>query len=116
MAFLLPILLLGSAFPLLTSGEPTSCPAPVNLVYQFEKPTWIENLAVRANGEILLAEATSGKLTQLDPVTGKRQTVVDKSHVGSAIMSITSVVPDLFLINTLYCNLTILEVSPLRSS
>lgn len=82
----------------------------VDLVYRYKVPTWIENLVVRPNGWILLAEATTAALIQLNPATGEQQVVHDWSAQGSSIMSITDVRPDVFLANTMYCDLTILEV------
>ncbi len=82
----------------------------VDLVYQYEGAVWVENLAVRPNGWILPATATSAVLTQLNPVNGKQQVLHDWSEEGNAIMSITDVQPDVFLANTMYCDLTILAV------
>ncbi len=84
--------------------------AVANLVYQYQGAVWVENLAVRPNGWIIPARATSAVLTQLNPATGEIQVLHDWSAVGSAIMSITVVQPDVFLANTMYCDLTILQV------
>ncbi|KAJ4299319.1 hypothetical protein N0V90_004563 [Kalmusia sp. IMI 367209] len=80
------------------------------LLYQYNEPTWIENLAVRGNGLILPATATSAVLTELSLVDGHARTVANESGVGNAIMGITEVLPDLFAMNTMYCNLTTLSV------
>lgn len=91
-----------------------SASAPsVQLVYQYQGAVWVENLAVRPNGWILPATASSAILTQINPVNGQQQVVHDWSAVGSSIMSITDVQPDLFLVNTMYCDLTILAVGKL---
>lgn len=82
----------------------------VDLVYQYEDAVWIENLAVRPNGWILPATATSAILTQLNPVNGEQQVLCDWSEEGNAIMSITDIQPDVFLANTMYCDLSILSV------
>ena len=84
--------------------------ASVELVYQYEGAVWIENLAVRPDGWILPATATSAVLTQLNPVNGEQQVLHDWSKEGNAIMSITDVQPDVFLANTMYCDLSILAV------
>lgn len=84
--------------------------ASVELVYQYDGAVWVENLAVRPNGWILPATATSAVLTQLNPANGELQVIHDWSEVGSAIMSITKVQPDVFLANTMYCDLTKLAV------
>ena len=104
------------AFPLrlLPYAVATSVGLRADLVYQYDTPTWIENLAVRADGQILLATATSAVLAQLDPITGKQYVVLNKTSIGNAIMSITEIVPDMFLINTLDCDMSILSVRNLR--
>jgi len=81
-----------------------------DLIYQYEGAVWIENLAVRPNGWILPATATSAVLTQLNPVNGEQQVLHDWSEEGSSIMSITDVQPDVFLANTMYCDMSILSV------
>ncbi|KAH8799057.1 hypothetical protein F5884DRAFT_687198 [Xylogone sp. PMI_703] len=44
------------AFPLLGSpaARASKLPLPARMVHQFPNPTWIENIAVRANGDLLL--------------------------------------------------------------
>lgn len=90
--------------------------ASVELVYQYEGAVWVENLAVRPNGWILPATATSAVLTQVNPINGEQRVLHDWSDEGNAIMSITVVQPDVFLANTMYCDLTILAVSNLFCS
>lgn len=82
------------------------------LVYQYDTPTWIENFVVRDDGHILPARATSAILTQLDLCEGTQETVTNKSSVGNAIMGITEVVPDLFAMSTMYCDLSKLACTP----
>jgi hypothetical protein len=101
MKLLFSTLLLAIAHLPRTSGErkPT-------LLYQYDTPTWIENFAVRRNGQILPARATSAILTQLDLQRGTQETIADETKVGSAIMGITEVFPDLYAMNTMYCDLS----------
>lgn len=82
------------------------------LIYQYDTPTWIENFAVRANGRILPARATSAVLSELDLESGMQRTVTNKSSVGNAIMGITEVAPDLFAMSTMYCDLSSLSCTP----
>ncbi|KIX93435.1 uncharacterized protein Z520_10854 [Fonsecaea multimorphosa CBS 102226] len=94
------------------TAEAVASASSVQLVYQYQDAVWVENLAVRPNGWILPATATSAILTQLNPANGQQQVIHDWSAVGSSIMSITDVQPDLFLANTMYCDLLILECTP----
>ncbi|KIW29853.1 uncharacterized protein PV07_05639 [Cladophialophora immunda] len=100
-----------SGFCTADADAATSAPS-VQLVYQYQDAVWIENLAVRPNGWILPATATSAVLTQLNPANGQQQVIHDWSAVGSSIMSITDVQPDLFLANTMYCDMSLLECTP----
>lgn len=43
----------------------TKLPLPSRVVYQFTNPNWIENIAVRSNGELLLTVLTTPELYQL---------------------------------------------------
>ncbi|RDW89772.1 hypothetical protein BP6252_01804 [Coleophoma cylindrospora] len=43
-------------------------PLPSRTVYQFPNPTWIENLAVRSNGQLLLNVLSTPDLYLLDPL------------------------------------------------
>lgn len=85
--------------------------ASAELVYQDEEISWIENIAVAPNDTVLLATATSAKLHQVDIVSGSRRLVYDWSDVANAIMSITDLESGLFLVNTMYCDMSILSVS-----
>lgn len=94
-----------------TSGWGTDVGVSSELVYQYDGPTWIENLAVRPNGLLLPATATSAVLTEISLRNGRFQTVTNESGVGNAIMGITEVVPDLFAMNSMYCDLKALSAS-----
>ncbi|OAP59705.1 hypothetical protein AYL99_07003 [Fonsecaea erecta] len=94
------------------TAETVAPASPVQLVYQYQDAVWVENFAVRPNGWILPATATSAILTQLNPANGQQQTIHDWSAVGSSIMSITDIQPDLFLANTMYCDMSLLACTP----
>lgn len=104
---LLPVLLAVCTI----AADPVGHGATVDYVYQYDYPAWIENLAVRPNGFILPATATSAVLEQLNPITGKLEVVADFSEHGNAIMSIADMHSDRYLVNTMYCDLSILSVS-----
>ncbi|KAK3063889.1 hypothetical protein LTS18_011955 [Coniosporium uncinatum] len=81
---------------------------PPRLVHQYQPVTWVENLAVRPNGNLLPITTTSPLLNQLDPSNGQLQLVHDFSAVGNAIQGITALCPDVFVVNALTCNITAL--------
>ena len=71
MRFLSSLLLLTLLLPCVCSASAPFRRDASNVrdIYQFPKPTWIENLAQRPNGEILLTFITSPDLYQVDPFT-----------------------------------------------
>jgi hypothetical protein len=75
------------------------------LIRQYPPLTWVENLAVRPNGNILAVSNTSPILNQLDPVTNRLLFVHDFSAYGNAIQGITEVSADVFAIDVLTCDL-----------
>ena len=89
--------------------------AATNAVPVFsEDKTWIENIAVRSsNGNVLLATASSAVLYQVDPISSKHEVVHNFTEYGNAIMSITETLasPEVFLINTMDCDIYKLAVS-----
>ncbi|KAF2107788.1 hypothetical protein BDV96DRAFT_588752 [Lophiotrema nucula] len=81
--------------------------ALLTLVYQFAAPKWIENIAVRPNGNILsiASVGTGAVLNQINPRSGQMSEVYDFSSAGNSIQGITSLCPDLFVLNVLNCSL-----------
>ena len=70
-------------------------------IYQFPKPTWIENLAVRGNGKILLTLLTSPDLYQADPFApGDKPKLIHNFAPYQALTGITEVEPDIFAVAT----------------
>lgn len=101
--FVLPYhLIAGAATP---ADTPTKVPS-ARLIYQYKPMTWVENIAVRPNGQLLPITTTSSVLNYLDPKTGKLTFVHDFAAAGNAIQGIAEVHPDLFVINVLTCNIT----------
>ncbi|KAF2095828.1 hypothetical protein NA57DRAFT_78606 [Rhizodiscina lignyota] len=91
------------------SNNVTTAPgSSESLVHKYPR-TWIENLAVRPNGRILPATATSAVLMELNPANGEQRVVHNFTGAGgnaNAIMTIADVQgQDLFLINTMECDI-----------
>jgi hypothetical protein len=66
-------------------------------VYQFPKPTWIENLAVRSNGQLLVTLLTTPELYLIDPATST-PTLIHKFPGVLGLTGIIEVEPDVFYV------------------
>ena len=71
-------------------------PLPVEVVHEFPHGTWLENLAVRSNGKVLVDILTSPDLYQIDPSTKKAPVLVHHfcDHLG--LLGITETTQDIF--------------------
>ena len=82
-------------------SQQRSTPLHIRPLFQFPNNTWIENLAVRSNGKILLTLVTSPHLYQIDPIqldpTPKRVATFPDVF-GS--LGITEIEEDVFAITT----------------
>ncbi|TPX12638.1 uncharacterized protein E0L32_000815 [Thyridium curvatum] len=86
-----------------TTAEPSTpagLPLPVSTVYSFPKGSFVENLAVRSNGEILVTRTTSAELVLLDPQRpGCAVPVYNFTKAGlSGMTGITEYAPDVFAV------------------
>ncbi|KAJ6014597.1 hypothetical protein N7540_009188 [Penicillium herquei] len=74
----------------------------VNVLYSFGSGTWAENLAVRANGQILVSRLDTPEVLQLDP-RGIRDPITIASWNASTYMGclgISETTPDMFYVVT----------------
>jgi hypothetical protein len=72
---------------------------PTRTIYQYPSPTWIENVAVRSNGQLLLSFVTTPELHLLDPSTSPpTSTLVHRFSEVLALTGIIEVSPDKFYI------------------
>lgn len=71
---------------------------PSKVLYQFPLPTWIENLAVRSNGELLLTILTSPELYLLNPSDPKEVVLVHKFEEVLGLTGIIEVKEDVFYV------------------
>lgn len=76
-------------------------PYPVRMLYQFPNDTYVENLAVRANGQLLVAPLDLPQLWLVDP---RAAAPGDAAHVAAAfpgVLGLTGIVeyrPDVFAV------------------
>ena len=76
-------------------------PLTVNSIWEFAFPSWCENLAIRANGQILVSRLDTPELYQVDP-TGKIAPILIATWNASYYMGalgISETTPDVFAIN-----------------
>jgi hypothetical protein len=89
---LVALALLPTAFGLL--------PVDVNVLYNFGSGTWAENLAVRANGQILVTRFDTPEVLQLDPTGAKAPIVVASWDSGTYMgcLGISETTTDIFYV------------------
>jgi len=69
-----------------------------HVVHQFPLPTWIENLAVRSNGQILLTIITKPELYLLDPSNPEKAILVHTFSEVGILSGIVEVDDDVFCV------------------
>ncbi|KAK0724212.1 hypothetical protein B0H67DRAFT_482473 [Lasiosphaeris hirsuta] len=87
------------------AGPPygVALPLPHHLVTQFPDPSWIENIAVRANGDLLLTQSSflpGAQLFSVDP-SGPSPIAATVAHTFptvTTLLGITEAAPDLFVL------------------
>ena len=101
--FLAPLALLGTTAALPTSllGEPAlsarAVSSPISVLYQFDEPTALENLAARSNGQLLLTATNQAHVYSYDP----RRNVTSLLHTfpnSSSTLGIVEAAPDVFIV------------------
>ncbi|TVY84561.1 hypothetical protein LSUE1_G002749 [Lachnellula suecica] len=80
------------------SHEP--CQAPVRLIHEFPQGTWIENIAIRSNGQILVTIFSSPDLYLIDPILGKNPVLVHTFPDALGLLGIAEVSPDVFTVSS----------------
>ena len=69
----------------------------VRTVYQFPNGTWLENIAVRANGQLLVSLLTTPGLYQIDPSTIEAPILIHR-FPGTGALGIAEITPDVFAV------------------
>lgn len=81
------------------STSQQTIPYEGHVITQFPKPTWIENIAVRKNGHLLLTLASIADLYTIDPLRpNSTQTLIHNFAPDTALLGITEVGPDQFFL------------------
>ena len=76
-----------------------SYPLSAEIVYNFPNGTWLENLAVRSNGQILTTEDTpKPRVYQVDPFGLRRPILLHEFSEASQLLGIVETAPDVFCV------------------
>lgn len=76
-------------------------PLSSRIVHQFSDPTWIENIAIRSNGDLLVTFLTSPDLYLIDPTKppSTPPTLIHSFNSSVGITGITELTPDVFYVS-----------------
>ena len=87
----------------LDTGSNYTYALPVQVVQEFPTATWIENIAVRSNGQILATEDGEPRIYQIDPFSGspdQKPTLLHEFNDTASILGIVEASPDVFYVCT----------------
>ncbi|THV46804.1 hypothetical protein BGAL_0358g00020 [Botrytis galanthina] len=71
---------------------------PTTTIYEFSNPTWLENVAIRHNGQILAASISTPALVQVDPKKLLQPITVATIPDATSILGIVELDPDIFYV------------------
>ncbi|KAF8858017.1 hypothetical protein BDZ45DRAFT_411069 [Acephala macrosclerotiorum] len=78
-----------------SSNHGTKPPNPYT-IHEFPNPTWVENIAVRSNGQILVDLVTTPDLYIMDPQPNSTATLIHSFSSSLAVFGITETTPNNF--------------------
>ncbi|KAH8801343.1 hypothetical protein F5884DRAFT_889234 [Xylogone sp. PMI_703] len=73
-------------------------PLPSRTVHQFPVPTWIENLAVRSNGQLLVTLISAPELFLVDPTDASKTVLIHRFPEVSGLSGVIEVEHDIFYV------------------
>ncbi|MCJ1344056.1 hypothetical protein MMC31_002256, partial [Peltigera leucophlebia] len=74
-----------------------SLPLPVEIIHEFPRGTWVENLAIRSNGLILATLVSAPEIYQVDPKT-RIASLVAKVPAVTGLFGIASIEKDVYYV------------------
>ena len=83
------------ALPQPPSGPPKS---HIQTIYEFPNETWVENIAVRSSGQLLVTLITTPDLYQVNPFSSEPATLVHTFPHATGTLGIAEIQPDVFAI------------------
>jgi sugar lactone lactonase YvrE len=101
-----------SASPVRREASPSA--SSIKTLYQFPNGTWIENLAIRANGGVLMSDFTSPQLLYLDPlsVNPDLSSVHTFPSPATGLVGIAELETDIFYVVTIQYSFTTFSATP----
>lgn len=91
----------------------TASKITVRNVWEFSNPTWVENIAVRSNGHLLVTILSSPDLYQIDP-TGKPPQLVHTFPQYTGLLGIAEIESDVFAVVT--SNVTLATLTSIQGT
>jgi hypothetical protein len=86
-------------FSSLISAIPYAPPKlPIQTIYEFPNETWVENIAARASGELLVTTITTPTIYQVDPFVPGRVNLVHTFPDALGTLGIAEIQPDVFAV------------------
>jgi len=112
--------LVGTAFstPLAYSSTiarqavPVNSPSTVHGIWNFPNGTWVENLAVRSNGQILVTLLNTPRIYQVDPTLKHPAALVHTFSSYLGCLGIAELQPDVFYVVTSNFSTLTLQTAP----
>ncbi|KAF2230838.1 hypothetical protein EV356DRAFT_579714 [Viridothelium virens] len=86
--------------PTLDTGANLTFALPAHVVHEFPEDTWIENLAVRSNGQILATEDSKPRIYQVDPFSKRNPIIIHEFNETASVLGIAEGAPDVFFVCT----------------
>jgi hypothetical protein len=97
--YLLSFLPLTSLIAALPQPRSTSTSNAVHTIYEFPNETWIENIAVRANGNLLLTLISTPSLYELNPlIPNPEAKLIHSFPPFTSLLGISEIQPDVFAV------------------
>ncbi|KAH8702791.1 quino protein amine dehydrogenase beta chain-like protein [Phaeosphaeriaceae sp. PMI808] len=73
--------------------------SPISQVYQFSNMTWVENIAVRSNGQLLLSMLTQPELWSINPLDPHpKPSLVYQFPNATGLFGVVEIEPDVFAV------------------
>jgi hypothetical protein len=71
---------------------------PIQTIYEFPNETWVENIAVRSSGQLLVTIITSPDLYEVDPFSSKPASLVHSFPYALSTLGIAEIQQDIFAV------------------